>query len=567
MRPNLLRIVARQTQSVTDGSDRRLVFRVIFDEEIQKIDKDDFVVTGSSTAEITSVAPAANGNPLAFDITVDNGDLDTFSGEVGVDLAENPTITSLANDRPLAIPPKDLRRDTFTLGDTTSPETPVPTGNSPTIDRIITREDLSELEGSDPRLVFRAIFNEDVKDLDTGDFIVTGGATAVITDVFSISDDNSTIFQIIVKNGDLGTFSGDVGLTLAENVTINSVDDNTPLAALGDNIPLGTFTLENGSTGGDDSGNNSGNDSGNDSGSGNPGLPTSGGSESLLSAITETNVVDITQLGASEALSLTVEISQILTVGSLKVFSTDANGGNRTQIGAFSVIENSDNVLPDFTPKFNLLRSSLSSVTHLQFELEENGVVSIGSPKAVGDGTLSLIFDNGTQLNAALEDTAPAPGLLQNDAATIDLTNLTGQITISGSIHREASFNNVVDLYETDADGAVFDAMGNKFMPGEEGYQEAAIANRLNINLTGTNGQVNSFRATLTGDTHLGIFVAVDGVDPTLANDDQIFFSHSGANGNVDHFRSLGDNTFGIEDQVNLGDSDFDDVIVSFNIL
>lgn len=298
-----------------------------------------------------------------------------------------------------------------------------------------------------------------------------------------------------------------------------------------------------------------------------PESPISENLDSLLSAETGANVLEVSRLGNAQVFSLTVEISKILTVGSLKIFSADANGNNRSQIGAFSIVENENNVLKDFAPTFNLLRTALIDVTHLQFELEEKGQTSIGTLTAQGDGTFSVVFEDGTQLATALKDTVPSPNVLQNDAATIDLTEQTGAVSISGEIRREASMDNVVDLYVTDADGAVFDAMGNRLMPGDAGYQAAAIASRLNLNLTGTQGKVKEFDATLTGGMHLGIFVVIDGVDPAVADTNQILFSHSGENNNVDHIKALGDNTFGVEDQAGLGDTDFNDIVISFNVV
>lgn len=413
-------------------------------------------------------------------------------------------------------------------------------------------------------LTFQATFSEEVQGVDKNDFIVTGDSQAAVQ---TVTQSGTSTYDITIAGGNLDDFNGIVALTLANSgidITdlagniLSSAAPNTEAYTL-DNTPEETESKDNtdkGNTGNDkDSG---GGDINNDN--------TSKDSIGQLTPLNGTNILEITQLGTTEALSLTIELSKILTVGSIKVFSTDVNGDNRNQIAAFSVVENKNNVLPDFNPTFNLLRSDLTDVTHLQFELEEKGIVSIGSPTVQADGTLSLTFEDGTKLSAALETTAPEPNLLLNDAATIDLTDYTGAVSISGSIHREAALNNVVDLYVTDADGAVFDAMGNKFMPGQDGYRATAIARRLNINLTGTNGQVEAFNATLTGGQYLGIFIAVDGVDPAIATEDELFFSHSSENGGIDHIKTLGDNTFGIEDQVSLGDSDFNDIIVSFSL-
>lgn len=601
MSPRLQKISLRPTQSTVDGINRRLVFRAVFSEEVQNVDTDDFTVTGGSNTVITSLEPASNGNPRSFDITVEGGDLDTFSGKVGVDLVSNPTITSLDN-KPLARTGHDVRLDTFTVGDPNAPSTPI--NNAPRLERIVENNGQSSVDGDDRRLVFRAVFSEEVKDIDPNDFIVTGGTSAIITSVGPSSNGNPRAFDILVENGDLDTFDGTVGLRLAENRTINSLTNNVPIAEPAANIRLDTFTLsgrsdandenqtsdENDSTssGGEDqsSGDNNQGSGGEDQSSGNNNQgsggesqtsdennQTSGNLEGILSAITETNVLEITEFGTSEALSLTVDVSKIVSVGSLTIFSTDANGTNRQQIAAFSVVENENSVIPDFNPQFRLLRSDLEGITHLQFELEEKGFSSVGLPAVLADGSLSLSFKDGTQLSAALEETVPGPQILVDDAQSIDLTDFTGDVNISGSIYREAQLNNVVDLYVTNDEGAVFDSMGNKFMPGDEGYQEVAVANRLNINLTGTNGQVQTFNTTLTGNQRFGIFVAVDGVEPAIANESEIFFSYSGANITgtsnqpVDHFRSLGDNTFGIEDQAGLGDSDFNDLMISFEIV
>ena len=413
--------------------------------------------------------------------------------------------------------------------------------------------------------MFRAVFDKEMANVDAGDFVVTGGTTATITSVVPAANTavngNPKAFDITVSGGDLGAFSGTVGIDLVESPTINSLDGNIPLAPPRDGLRRDTFTVVGTGTPGPET------PGPETPGPETPGPETPGDTDGSLSSDSEFNVLAIDALGSTQALSLTVELSEILTVGSLTIFSTDANGGNRKPIATFSVVENENNVLPDFNPKFTLLNSELVDITHLQFELEEKGVKSIAIPEELDDGSIGLTFEDGTKFAAALEETPLAANVLINDAETIDLTDLTGTVNISGSIRREAKLDNVVDLYITDADGAVFDAMGNKFLPGQEGYREAAIASRLNINLTGTNGQVETFNATLAGGTHLGLFIAVDGVDPAIDPNGEVFFSHSGANGGTDHFRTLGNNTFGIEDQAGLGDSDFNDAIVAFDIV
>ncbi|MEM9486030.1 MAG: hypothetical protein AAGA83_20330 [Cyanobacteria bacterium P01_F01_bin.116] len=547
MQPKLEKIIFRDGPSDLEGNKPRLVFRASFDIPVENVDASDFILTGGLTGEITVNPRSAE----VYDIVVTKGNISSLSnGEiVGIDLAEAPTIRSVNDQRDLQ-QNRDAILETVTLGtpseDPPANEPPVnapPANTPPTLEAIIALTDLSDTDNEGTRnLVFQAVFSETVNNIDVNDFIITGNTTAKITGIRPASNSDPNAIEIIVEGGDLDTFSGKVGLDLAENFTINSQTTQLTLANPNNEIRRDFFTL---------------------------------GKEEIigsLSLITEAKVLDISQLGTAKALSLTVEISKILTVGSLKIFSTDANGGSRQQIGAFSVVENTDNVLKDYTPTFNLLRSDLLNVTHLQFELEENSVVSIATPTALGDGSLSLTFDDGTKLIAGLEKTAPSPTFLVGDTdETIDLTGLTGTVTIEGTIRREAALDNVVDLYATDANGAVYDKASNSLInPGEAGYKEAAIANRLNIDITVDNGKVKDFKADLTGGQHFGIFATIGDVDPEAAQAGKdIFFSHNGANNGLDQFKILGNNTFGLEDQSTLmGENiDFNDMVVSFNIL
>lgn len=153
----------------------------------------------------------------------------------------------------------------------------------------------------------------------------------------------------------------------------------------------------------------------------------------------------------------------------------------------------------------------------------------------------------------------------------IDLTGLTGPTTtLSFQVFREASFNNVVGLYRVeDTQGRVRDPLtGTLLSPGEVGYQQAALANRVVSNLAGQNGQTRTYSATVATGQLLSTFLVVNGsldalLDDTPANDPTIFFNSIAANADgQDHVRLLGDNTFGFEDILGGGDQDFNDVIV-----
>lgn len=76
--PSLLSI-ARQTPTAADS----LVFRATFSEAVTGVDADDFVVNGTTSATITGVT----GSGAVYDITVSGGDLASFDGTVGLNVA------------------------------------------------------------------------------------------------------------------------------------------------------------------------------------------------------------------------------------------------------------------------------------------------------------------------------------------------------------------------------------------------------------------------------------------------------------------------------------------------
>ncbi len=193
----------------------------------------------------------------------------------------------------------------------------------------------------------------------------------------------------------------------------------------------------------------------------------------------------------------------------------------------------------------------------------QDGVLSTVTPKAINATEISLSIE-GIEFVAQLSDETPTTDLLLDDAAVIDLKGQTGKTSITFTVYREAAFDNTVGFYVTDAaDGSIVDSMtGATLRPGDQGYKEAALANQIDVSLTGDNDEVRSLTASVEGDVFLSMFVVVDGVDPNVGD---VFFSHQGANSDgVDHMKRLGNNTFGIEDQINGGDHDFDDMVIKF---
>ncbi|WP_144054301.1 DUF4114 domain-containing protein [Pleurocapsa sp. PCC 7319] len=223
-----------------------------------------------------------------------------------------------------------------------------------------------------------------------------------------------------------------------------------------------------------------------------------------------------------------------------------------------------------YNPSFTVDHSLLSDNSTLELELVENGVTRVATISSGPNGEIEFDFDGDTDLLASVVDITPTTNVMRadgaDDAAAIDLTGEFGPRDMTFSVFREADFNNIVGFYTTDdATGAITDISGTTLNPGDAGYKEAALARQLDLTLSGENGQERNFTGTIEGGEYLGIFLVVDGTNPDT---NEVFFSNAGANSDgLDHTKLLGDNTFGFEDQVGLGDADFDDVIVSFDFV
>lgn len=69
-------------------------------------------------------------------------------------------------------------------------------------------------------LVFRATFNEDVKNVDASDFTINGTTTATITDLNSV---DASTYDITVSGGNLASFNGTVGINLSGSQDIQDL--------------------------------------------------------------------------------------------------------------------------------------------------------------------------------------------------------------------------------------------------------------------------------------------------------------------------------------------------------
>ena len=155
----------------------------------------------------------------------------------------------------------------------------------------------------------------------------------------------------------------------------------------------------------------------------------------------------------------------------------------------------------------------------------------------------------------------------QDDAPVVNLTALTTAQTLTGSLtlERDADNDSLIGFYRVlDADGSVLDPLGNLIKPGDSSYQFVAL-NPANLVDSLTNFKVKDRSSTskdytLTGASY-GYYLA-----PYAITGDNTWFAWEKANSDgLEHFKVLGSNRFGFEDQAGKeADADFNDMVLSF---
>jgi hypothetical protein len=154
----------------------------------------------------------------------------------------------------------------------------------------------------------------------------------------------------------------------------------------------------------------------------------------------------------------------------------------------------------------------------------------------------------------------------QVQAPVLDLSALTAAQSLQGTVAlgREAEFDSVVGFYRAlDAQGTIVAADGvTRLRPGDLGYGEVALrtgnlVNQLgNLSVADDKSTSRNF-ADVTGGSFLAPYALVNG---------NTFFAYSAASSDgISHFRSLGNNLFGLEDVFSGGDLDYDDMVIGFN--
>jgi Calx-beta domain/Domain of unknown function (DUF4114) len=140
-----------------------------------------------------------------------------------------------------------------------------------------------------------------------------------------------------------------------------------------------------------------------------------------------------------------------------------------------------------------------------------------------------------------------------------------------------AAYNNNIGFYAVeDALGTVKLNDGSFVKPGDANYAVEAIKNALanslqagkndtktDLNITG--GKI--YAPVVIAQGTLNDFVSKNPTNGGDANDIHAYFNYLGANSDkTEHFRLIGDNTFGVEDMYSGGDKDFNDLVVNLKV-
>ncbi|MGD1899471.1 MAG: DUF4114 domain-containing protein [Phormidesmis sp.] len=271
----------------------------------------------------------------------------------------------------------------------------------------------------------------------------------------------------------------------------------------------------------------------------------------------------------ANAFQFSIDSLNLSDVSEFQLFKTDGDGNvlGGGPVETFSLLASVPE-LAGLSPKFTV--EGLADNEYWQIAMVNPGGTTIATPTLINDREVALDFGNSNLFTLKLDkfDIGLATDALQknsNGDEFIDLSSENGTVTATFSVFREADFNNTVGFYVANENGDVIDPLtGLTISPGESGYKEAALAQRLDTTLSGVNGQETIVgNVTLEAGGFLGMFLAVDTADLTSGD---VFFSFAGANSDgKDHVKALGDNTFGFEDLVGLGDADFNDMTVNLS--
>lgn len=273
----------------------------------------------------------------------------------------------------------------------------------------------------------------------------------------------------------------------------------------------------------------------------------------------------LARLNGASAVRFSLDRVAVGNASEVNIFRV--NDGNLTKAGEFSLLRPGQ-IAAGFAPTFSL---NANEGDTLQFRLTENGRARTATISS-DSGNAQLNFGGGTSLSLAPDLAMAAPNLvvtgapqgddLGDDGAAIDFSTQAGANSeVRFAVYREAAFDSTAGLYVVDDLTGAVTVGGNTFQVGDDGYGAAALQRTIDVSLEAENGGVSTFTATVDNLLY-GTFISVENSGST-----ETYFSYLGANGGNDHVKLLGNNALGFEDLPGLGDADYNDLVVTFEVV
>ena len=226
---------------------------------------------------------------------------------------------------------------------------------------------------------------------------------------------------------------------------------------------------------------------------------------------------------------------------------------------------------------FSLPEANINNSKQAQFTaLPNNNGYQIAWEDTLDNGSMKSDRDfNDLVLKVeTLDNFAPAIGTKSQDKSAgciIDLGTFGGQtFKVDTRTISDAAYNNYIGFYAvTDDQGT----LTNGLKPSDPGYAQAAVNSAIlrsfktesKTDLTVAGGQILAPIAIANGT--FDDFLKPENIKNDANSQVHAYFNYIGANPDkVDHFRLLGDNTFGVEDMYGGGDRDYNDIILKLNI-
>ena len=228
-----------------------------------------------------------------------------------------------------------------------------------------------------------------------------------------------------------------------------------------------------------------------------------------------------------------------------------------SQWGSWGILES---IYDDSSPKYNAVQDLIGGVDDSSSQSEVNFELVSNQNFLVEEITSNEVEN--------LEDFT---------LKTINLQDVSGEVELKITVTGDATSENVAGFYKVD------DLLGNVsgIAPGESGYTEAALAQRIeNLELTTSQSQVSSYEFTLAGGQLLAPYFVANGdvsdvvtqeASEYLASSAVAYFAFSVANPDeINHIQSSFEATtnsykFAFEDTFGGGDKDFNDLVLQMD--